>query len=179
MENILKKKLTIALKILLLISVTSYVSFGQIPFNDVYGKKENYKISIPEDYSRKEAVGANVDLKFVNNQGYSIVTVVKTGPAGLKSSDIEFMANASDYDVKKGLEATGLSNITILNKGLIEINDYPSGFIYYTDGDLYFHAITQFRKGKVINLTFTCTLSERNSNMAYIYKVINSLKWLK
>ena len=178
MKNILKKKLTIALKILLLISVTSYVSFGQITFNEVYGKKEKYKISIPKDYSRKEAVGANVDLNFVNNQGFSIVSVVKTGPAGLKSSDIEFMANASDYDVKKGLEATGLSNITILNKGLIEINDYPSGFIYYTDGDLYFHAITQFRKGKVINLTFTCSLNQRSSNMAYIYRVINSLKWL-
>lgn len=166
------------LKVLLLVFISSKASIGQISFNDVYGKKEKYKISIPKDYYKKEAVGANVDLNFINIRGFSIVSVVKDGPSGLRPSDIEYIASASDYDVKKGLEATGLSNIKILNKGLIEINGYPSGFIYYTDGDLYFHAITQFRKGKVINLTFTCTLSERNSNMAYIYRVINSLKWL-
>lgn len=154
------------------------ISFGQNTFNDTYGKKANYKISIPQNFIVKDAIGINVDLKYVNEQGFSIVTVVKNGPPGLKSSDINFMKDASNYEIKEGLEANGLRNITILKKGLIDINDYPSGFAYYTDGELYYHSITQFRKGKVLNLTYTCSLKERDENMAYVFRVINSLKWL-
>ncbi len=151
---------------------------GQIIFNDIYGKKASYKISVPSSYTLRQAVGANVDLKYVNNQGFSIVTVIKKGPPGIKPDDIKFIVEQTNYDIKEGLEATGLSNLTILNKGITEINGHPTAFIYYTDGELYFHAITQFRKGNIANLTFTCTLREKNSNLAYIYRVVNSLIWL-
>jgi hypothetical protein len=164
--------------IFLFITSAHFSLSGQIVFNDVYGKKANYKISIPSNYIKSDAIGANVDLKYVNNQGFSIVTVIKKAPTGTKPNDIKFILQSTDYEIKKGLEATGLSNLTILNKGLTEIDGHPSAFVYYTDGELYFHGITLFRNGKVINLTITCTFRERNSNLAYIYRVVNSLVWL-
>jgi hypothetical protein len=178
MNNFFSKCPQIIFKIFAFILLLSFISHGQITFIDIYSKKASYKISIPPNYTIKEAIGLNVDLKFVNEQGFSIVSVVKNGPPGIKSSDINFMNDASDYEIKENLEASGARNIKILNKGVIDVNNHPSAFTYYTDGELYYHSITQFRKGKILNLTYTCTLQQRDITMPYIFRVINSLKWL-
>ena len=52
------------------------------------GKKANYTLEIPKDFTAMEAIGANVDLKFVDKNGASINTVVKKLPAGVKESQI-------------------------------------------------------------------------------------------
>jgi len=49
---------------------------SQITFKTIAGSKANYSISIPSNYTSKTAIGANVDLKYVNSEGVSIVTVV-------------------------------------------------------------------------------------------------------
>ena len=84
MNNFSSKCPQIIFKIFAFILLLSFISHGQIPFNDIYSKKASYKISIPTNYTIKEAIGLNVDLKFVNEQGFSIVSVVKNGPPGIK-----------------------------------------------------------------------------------------------
>ena len=61
-------------------------------------------------------------------------------------------------------------------QGYIYINGRKSFFVYYKDYNLYYHTITQFRRGKLINLTYACENSRRDSYMPYIFRVVNSLK---
>jgi len=95
---------------------------SQASFKTVFGKKATYSISIPNNYVSKEAIGANVDMKYVNSEGASIVTVVKTLPAGVSESDIEQMNLQTNQEFKNNLEASGMQSITVIKRGLLEIN---------------------------------------------------------
>jgi hypothetical protein len=150
--------------------------YSQVSFKKVQGNKANYSLTIPPDYFSREAIGANVDLKYADSEGASIVTVVKSLPSGVRESDIEQMALLSNQEVVDQLESMGMQNITIIKRGFIVINGVRSYFSYYRDIDLYYHTITQFRKGKIITLTCTCDNNRRSSYMPYIFRVVNSLK---
>lgn len=161
----------------LLFSFISFSLFSQIKFSTVQGKKDNYFITIPQNFYEKESIGENIDLKFSDKFFNSIITVVKRGPSGLKSTDVKIFKDQSDYEIIKGIEASGLSNLTLINRGFTYINDYPTYFIYYTNGEMYFHSIVQFHKGNIINFSYNCSLSEKDIHLPYIFRVINSLKW--
>ena len=151
-------------------------SFCQVAFNTIYGNKANYSISIPQNYYSKEAIGANVDLKFINSEGASIITVVRNLPFKISEKDIASLNLSSDQEFIDQLESTGLQNIRLIKKGLIKINGVTSYFSYYRDSELYYHSITQFRKGKILNLTYTCEYFKREIYMPYIFRVVNSFK---
>lgn len=167
------KKAIATASILLTFIITAV---GQVSFKTVYGKKATYSISIPTSYVTKEAIGANVDMKYVNSEGASIVTVVKLLPTGVTESDIDQMNTPTNQEFKDQLEATGLQNITVIKRGFIDINGVRSYYAYYRNTELYFHSIMQFRKGKLINLTYTCENEKRDMYMPYIFRVVNSLK---
>lgn len=162
--------------LLLLFSFATHILYSQVSFKTVEGVKANYSLSIPSDYFKKDAIGANVDLKYVNSEGASIVTVIKNLPPDIKESDIDQLTNETDQEFIDGLESTGLQNIEVIKRGLLIINGVTSCFAYYKDNKLYYHTITQFRKGKLINLTYTCENDKRELYMPYIFRVINSLK---
>jgi len=149
---------------------------AQVSFKTVYGKKANYSLTVPSNYVVKSATGANVDIKYADKYGASIITVVRNMSAGVSDSDIDQLNEASYLDIKESLESTGLQNITVINKGFVYINGRKSFFVYYKDYNLYYHTITQFRKGKLINLTYACKNSRRDTYMPYIFRVVNSLK---
>lgn len=149
---------------------------AQVSFKAVLGKKANYKISIPSDYIAKTIIGENVDLKFTNSEGATIVTVVNILPTEYNDNDILEMEKLSDYEVIEQFEARGMFNVTLLKKGILKINGVNSFYTYCHDNLLYYHSITQFKKRKIINLTYTCEYSKLNSYSAYIFRVVNSLK---
>jgi hypothetical protein len=155
---------------------TTHILYSQVSFKTVEGSKANYSISIPSDYFKKDATGANVDLKYANSEGASIVTVIKNLPPDIKESDIDQLAIETDQEFIDGLESTGLQNIEVIKRGFLIINGVRSYFAYYKDNKLYYHTITQFRKGKLINFTYTCENDKRELYMPYIFRVVNSLK---
>ncbi|MEI7829690.1 MAG: hypothetical protein WCI31_07960 [Prolixibacteraceae bacterium] len=152
-------------------------SHGQIPFITVHGSKANYSITIPEDYVPKTIVGSNVDLKYANEVGASIVTVVTKAPYGAKESDLQQLANTPNSQLISQLESTGLENIAIINKGLRQINGVTSYFAYYRSKVLYHHVITQLVNGVIVSLTCTCDYQFKDSYLPYINRVANSLEW--
>ncbi len=161
---------------LLLTIVIICSSFFQIEFKTIQGTKANYTISVPSTYKISSAIGKNVDIKFIDDNGASIITVLKK-LSGIQEKDIEIMGAQSDSEIKTQLEATGLQNITVINKGFTYVNDVKSFFIYYKNNSLYFHQISQFRKGNILTLTYACFNSQRDSYMPYIYRVANSIEW--
>ncbi|MFM2338180.1 MAG: hypothetical protein RL115_1373 [Bacteroidota bacterium] len=150
--------------------------FSQVSFTTVQGQKANYTLSIPSSYLYDKAIGVNVDLKYNNEEGASIVTVVKKLPSNIKESDIDQMSIPSDQDFIDQLESNGLQNIRVIKRGFIHINGVRSYFAYYRNTYVYFHSITQIRKGKIINLTYTCEYLKKDAYMPYIFRVVNSLK---
>jgi len=150
---------------------------AQVSFKTVNGLKANYSLSIPSEYFPKASIGSNVDLKYTNSDGASIVTVVTMAPTGTSEKDLQQMANASNQELIRQLEATGLENILIINKGLRQINGVTSYYGYYRSTILYHHVITQLVKGKIISLTYTCEYRLKDSYMPYINRVSNSLTW--
>ena len=150
---------------------------AQVSFKTVNGLKANYSLSIPDEYYSKTGVGRNVDLKYVNSNGASILTVVTNAPPGTSENDLIQMANTTNQDLKRQLESTGLENISIINKGLRQINGVTSYYAYYRSTILYHHVITQLVKGKIISLTYTCEYRLKDSYMPYINRVSNSLTW--
>lgn len=156
--------------------VSSTSLFAQVSFEIVQGTKANYSLSIPLNYVSKEAIGANIDLKYVNSEGASIVTTVRKLPVGVSDEQIVEMGSLADEDVINQLEANGMENVTLIKRGFLTINNVKSYFMYFTDETLYHHSINQFKRGKIINLTITCEYSKKASYMPYIFRVTNSLK---
>lgn len=164
----------IALLLLLLIFGSTY---AQVPYTTVQGKKTKYSIDVPSNYTSKQATGSNVDLKYVNSEGTSIVVVVAPVPNGSASeNDIEQMMSISDEKWKDMLESRGMENVTIIKRGIIKINGVKSNFCYYKDSELYFHTIMQIRDNKFVTLTITCLYNKKGLNLAMINRVVNSLK---
>jgi len=163
----------------LIIMITACIhneSISQTTFKTIRGSKAIYSISVPSNYQSKEAIGANIDIKYVNSEGASIVTVVKKVPSSFSGFDISAMTNPSDYEVVQQLESNGMQNITIIKRGMILINGIRTYYAYYQDLENYYHTINQIRKGKLINVTYTCNYSKKETYMPYIFRVINSLK---
>jgi len=168
----MKQRISLAFICLLIGNIV----IAQVSFKTVLGKKANYKISIPSDYIAKTIIGENVDLKFTNSEGATIVTVVNKLPVEYNDNDILEMEKLSNNEVIEQFEARGMFNVTLLKKGILKINGVNSFYTYCHDNLLYYHSITQFKKGKIINLTYTCEYSKLNSYSAYIFRVVNSLK---
>ena len=152
-------------------------SRAQIPFNRVIGKKANYSLDVPGNYFSKSAIGANVDIKYINSEGASIITVVKSLPSDVRESDIKHMNDPSEYEFVEEMESMGLQNISLIKRGFLVVNGVKSHFAYYRDNDLYYHSITQFKNRKILNLTYTCEYRSRDLYMPYIFRVVNSLRW--
>lgn len=152
------------------------ISTAQKSFQTVRGSKANYTLEIPSDYYSKEKIGANIDLKYVNSEGASVITTVKKLPDGVSDRQIDDMNDATDNQIINQLEANGMESVTLIKRGFLTINNVKSFFMYYTDGTLYYHSITQFKNGKIINLTYTCEYQKKSSYMPYIFRVTNSLK---
>lgn len=150
---------------------------AQVAFKTVYGVKAKYSISVPSEYYSKASIGSNVDLKFTNSDGASIVTVITNAPPGTSESDLQQMANAPDRDLIRQLEVTGLENISIINKGPRQINGVNSYYAYYRSRVLYHHVITQLVKGMIFSLAYTCEYRLKDSYLPYINRVSNSLAW--
>lgn len=172
------QKLLIAGCLFLLIGI---VSMGQVSYSAERGKKANYTIEIPSTFVAKPVIGANVDLKFGNAVGASIVTVVRQLPVGMPDNFIKQLPNQTEYQAKEQMEASGLEDVTIIKRGIVVINGVESFYNYYTtkvDGvTLYYHSISQCVNRKMIVLTLTCEYSEKYSYMAYFNRVVNSLKY--
>ena len=160
-----------------LIYLMNFNAKSQMLFNKVFGKKAAYSIEVPKQYYTKEAIGANVDIKYINSVGASIITVVKTLPSDIRESDINHMNDQSDYEFIDEMEAMGMQNISVIKRGFIYLNGIKSHYAYYRDNNLYFHSITQFKSHKILNLTYTCEYQNKDSYMPYIFRVVNSIKW--
>lgn len=164
----------------ILLTFLSSSSFAQQQFITIKGTKANYSIEVPKSYSQKSSIGKNVDLKYADYNGSSIVTVVKNLPSGVGDEQIKVLPLQPDYMFIEDLEADGMENVVIIKRGLKTINGVQSYYAYYNciqnGTTIYNHTITQFKKGKLINLALTCSQAEKPSYMAIINRVANSLK---
>lgn len=152
-------------------------TIAQVPFDKVYGNKGTYFIEVPKRYFPMSAVGANVDIKYSNDEGASIITVVKNLPSNVRESDINHMNDVSNYEFIEQMESMGMQNISVIKRGFIYINGVKSHYAYYRDDLLYYHSITQFKKRKILNLLYTCEYHKKDLYMSYIFRVMNSIHW--
>ncbi len=163
-------------------SMTLFVLFFQLTaiaqaeFQRVKGEKANYSIEIPDGYVPRSSIGANIDLKYINSEGASIITTVRRLPAGTTDDQISEMNGGSDYQIEEQFAANGLTNTKIIKRGFMTINGRKSHYMHYTNGELYFHSVNQIRSGFLVNLTYTCEYAKKDLYMPYIFRVVNSLK---
>lgn len=160
--------------ILLLISFSSSI-YSQTTFKTVRGSKTNYSISIPSDYYVLENRG-NIDINYANSEGASINVVVKDLPEGVTEKDITEMSKLTNQQFINQLESGGIFNASVIDRGLIYINGVKSDFKCFKTDQLYYYSVMQFRKGKLICLTYTCSYDDRNNYIKTIKRVVNSLK---
>ena len=162
--------------LLLIAIVTVFDTTAQVAYKKVYGKKASYSVSIPAEYTPKKSVGENIDLNFIDSKGASIIVVIRQLPSGISEKNINDMLLIPENDFVNDLEAMGLENVTILKRGIRNINNVDSYYSYFTSNILYHHSIAQFRNGKLINLQFSCPKSLKDVYMPHIFRVVNSLK---
>ena len=166
----MKKLFIISISIIINFSIT----FAQQIFKTITGNKTKYSLSIPSSYIKKETIGTNVDLKYINIEGASIITIVKDLPN--YNSDISQMRNISNEEFVNELSFGATEEVQILKREFTIINGVTSFILDYKDSELYTHSIMQYRKSKSILLIYTCPLNKKSSYLPYIYKVSNSLK---
>lgn len=120
-----------AIPILSLICLLTVIVNAQSDFRTVYGKKANYSFTIPSSFAPEKAIGANIDLKFVD-EGRAIVTTVMDLPDGVSDSDVGLVNEAPDHLFKHDLEAIGLSDVNVIKRGTTLIFKKTTAFSYYT-----------------------------------------------
>lgn len=150
---------------------------AQSRFAKINGTKANYSIEVPDNYYLKSAIGVNVDIKYVDSYGASIITVIKNLPPDASERDIDHMNDLTDYEFIDQMESMGMQHLTLIKRGFIYLNGIKSHYAYYHDGDLYYHSITQFKKRKILNLTYTCEYIRKDSYMPFVFRVVNSIRW--
>ena len=166
----------IILSIFILAITCSLKINAQQSYKTVKGIKLNYSLTIPSNYDKKEAIGTNVDLKFVNQEGASIIIIVKNIPTTNSKNDIFQMNNISNEEFVNDLSFGGTEEVEILKRSFTLINNVNSFILDYKDSELYTHSIMQYRNGKSILLNYTCPVNKKSSYLPYIFKVSNSLK---
>lgn len=159
---------------------TSLTTFGQILIaqtNDIVvnGKKAHYSVLIPEGFIARQAKGANVDLKYVNNQGCSIVTVVLD--QSKEVFDQEIMQ--SDFETKNDLELNGLENVTIIKRGARIVDGVETYICIFDANNLHNYSVTKYIGKRVVNLNIGIPIRLKNLYKPDIFKVSNSFKVFK
>lgn len=173
------------LKIFVSLLITSSITlngWSQVKFKIVYGNKANYQIEIPTTFKSDEnKIGPNVDLKFGDLMGISLVTVVKKLPNGVRDEQLKEMAEITDEQFVYLTEADGFENVKLISRHFKSINAITSYVIQYTawsiDETIYFYNVNQFYKGKMFAMTFTCSYSKKYNLLPYINRIVNSLKY--
>jgi ribosomal protein L30E len=168
--------MNIKLSIIILAITCSLNINAQQSYRTVKGIKSNYSLTIPSNYNKKETIGTNVDLKFVNQEGASIIIIVKNIPNTNSKNDITQMNNISNEEFVNELSFGGTEEVEILKRNFTLINNVNSFILDYKDSELYTHSVMQYRNGKSILLIYSCPVNKKSTYLPYIYKVSNSLK---
>ncbi len=141
--------------------------------------KYSYSIEIPKGYSQEKIVGKNVDLKYVNDKGYSIVLVVKKLPQNEKASIDDMLALSDDFWIKM----SPYSDMKIIKKGTVFVDNTKGFFMSYTakeiiDKDpLYYNNYMFIKNGVIYTLTTTCKQEDIYDMRSVFFRVSNSLKF--
>lgn len=141
--------------------------------------KYSYSIEIPKGYSQEKIVGKNVDLKYVNDKGYSIVLVVKKLPQNEKASIDDMLSLSDDFWIKM----SPYSDMKIIKKGIVFVDNTKGFFMSYTakeeiDKDpLYYNNYMFIKNGVIYTLTTTCKQEDIYDMRSVFFRVSNSLKF--
>lgn len=141
--------------------------------------KYSYSIEIPKGYSQEEITGKNVDLKYVNDKGYSIVLVVKKIPENEKFSIDDMLEVSDDFWIK----ILPYSEIKIIKKGTVFVDNTKGLFISYTAKEfidkepLYYSNYMFLKNGVIYTLTATCKQDDIYNMRSVFFRVSNSIKF--
>ncbi|MDC9723476.1 MAG: hypothetical protein PSN34_12000 [Urechidicola sp.] len=141
--------------------------------------KYSYSIEIPKGYSQQEIVGKNVDLKYVNDKGYSIILVVKKLPQDAKGSIDDMFTVSNDSWIKM----SPFSEMKIIKKGSLFVDNTKGFFISYTAKEvidkepLYYNNYMFIKNGVIYTLTTTCKQEDIYDMRSVFFRVSNSLKF--
>jgi hypothetical protein len=143
-------------------------------------KKYGYKVEIPKGFKVKQATGSNVDFKVGNNDGNSIVIVVKKIPIEYKSQSLyQVLGNLEDYANYWKQGANEIFNSPKLIKyGKTKINNYDAFWLdYTTDNDTYYYKNYSIKKGNLVfAITFFSTKADWNYYSAIWFRFKEQIK---
>lgn len=141
--------------------------------------KYSYSIEIPKGYGQEEIVGKNVDLKYVNDKGYSIVLVVKKLPQNEKASIDDMLSLSDDFWIKM----SPYSEMKIIKKGTVFVDNTKGFFMSYTAKEvidkqpLYYSNYMFIKNGVIYTLTANCKKDDIYNMRSVFFRVSNSLKF--
>ncbi len=142
-------------------------------------QKYGYSIQIPEGYNRQKIIGANVDLKYVNKHGGSVIMVVKKAP-NAKAPTIEDLLLLPD---SFWLKRFPYPEMKIIKKGKVFV-DNTNGFFftYIAKGSdqkifYFYHNYIFLKNGYIYTLTTSCQKSQVSDMRPLFFKVSHSLKF--
>lgn len=128
--------------VLIALLFTCCINLGckQDEFKTVRGKKANYSISIPVDYTNDLQLKGNdpfIDLEYGNSNLESIIVSVADIAPGDTSNNMKQFTSESDSEfVRKAYPDAGAS-FQLLERKLIDVNGIASLFIYSRVGYSY------------------------------------------
>ncbi len=132
-----------------------------------------YIIEIPQGFSQKATVGANVDFKATKGVS-SIVIVVKNLPREYFSYSLwDLLGDLSTYGYDWEIGAKEyLNNPKFLKYGKTTLSDMGAfWFDYTTDNPVLYSKNYQIKKGgKLYTITLTCPKSKYNYYMPFWYR---------
>ena len=115
---------------LLIISIgVSTNSLADSKFCTVLGLRASYSLEIPCDYKLQNSIGKNVDLRYADLQGASVVMVVKQLATNTPDNQIRQFENISIKELRYSIEANGVENVKISKTGFLTINGRLSYFM--------------------------------------------------
>jgi hypothetical protein len=166
--------------VLIALAFVCCISHGckQAEFKTVHGKKANYSVSFPADYTDSlQLMGErpNIDLEYGNSKGESIQVAVVDIPTDDTIDHLKQLVSASDSEFIAKVYAGG----KILERRIIDVNGINSYFAYFHTEKLYYQMLFQFNNGKMLNMSCAYHYKNNDSLKQYYYQVITSIAWAK
>lgn len=137
-----------------------------------------YTIEIPDAFVKKPIIVKNIDLKFANSKGSSIVVVVKKLPQDAVNADVAVLSSFTNGQLVEILSAS-LDDVKIIKRGLTQINGVKAYYVDITHGKgnsmLYGSNYCLFKGGSQYTVTTTCSPKDRSKIGIYFFRAVQSL----
>jgi len=165
-------------KILILVLTLSFqLTFAQKTYQTYTSSNYNYSIEYRSDFIKRDIIGKNIDFKVADDNGNSIIVIVKKLLPQERNMTTDDMLNIPNEYWEANLQ---LPKVKVIKKGIVYVDSIKGMFLHYSSTELddsytlyytnYFFVVS----GYLYHITATCDLVDLSKMQPIFFRALHS-----